>query len=839
MSGREESDVDSSTVGSATAVPATIQRQSQLAFLTDDIGHDDDGVHVAKVRRAAVLRGIDADFLLELAEPFSIYNEAPADATAIEGDPNPMASPSSFAGGPLSSPQPSATNFSLANDSAASLSLTGVTPPSGRTLPPRHFYGRVPIIGPSGSGKSTFKHCVNTKFHFNLPDVPSTMFNGSNRFNFSVSATANRAAERLHVELVDMASAHQRSVLVQHLAPADLIVLTWSLATVKQTRKRQGVFSGYVDTAVFHERDVTAIAAIVRDLSIVAPGTPLVVVGTHKDVLSEQNIPSVEKVVQTLERHVTEAIDAAARGETLVCTSTTTSKSTTPALTPQLSPERGRPSGGVASTARSVFAPPVLLGTYAVSCVNGKCVGSSGGIQVTINEMWRTACESILKGARTQISLRNVDVKSLRFFDSCTEFLELVDRVSRYFTCLRSEHGIVLLGVHQLAQAFFAFGAPSRKTVDAVLSVLQHRGELVVLERTREYQQQALLLPHVPSRIIASVQALSEALKATKEERGQKFKLVSLEDCLAADGARELARGVLKRPVIRQLAAAVPSSVAQDRHVVFVRVARQIGFAFRLNESAPNKPCMSKSLAGSTSADAQANKNASFFSHESGGTGTGERYIVPSLVNALIAPTTLGTLRREMESKRLHHCCRGVTVPVAPSGFYSILHCEVGRYMAQRTHITRTSIWLTHGSCRCFIVGDKEPNKLPEPVTLDLFFFGATGHHSLRDFALFVADVMQDVQQALRNAKVHDFASVHASTGLPRLLSPTSPIPGHHTTTIMSPSSSPNKAVSSPSSPLNESSISPALVSVSSAVKEDSVASLLRLDLCVAPLTPA
>jgi GTPase SAR1 family protein len=771
-------------------------KDSQLAFLQEGSPTPFSGETTIAARREAALRGIDAEFLLEIVAPFAQVPEtAESEGGALDAP-----SSASFASGPALSPGGTVNFHDTVSQNSIASGAGGV----------RHYFGRVLIIGPSGSGKTTFKQCVTQVIRYKLPEVQPSAFSASTKYHFSSSATANKPAEKLFIDLVDT-GAQQKSPLNRLLRPADLIILTWSLATVKQSRKRAGLLGSHVETAVFHNRDLQELSSIVRDLTVAVPGVPLVVIGTHSDVLSERAAASLEKVVQTLEKHITEAIDAASRGEPgpLQLDSPSPSKAPSPNksdVSHRNSPlRRVRP---LQLSGRSLQ-PPILLGTYAISCVENKCYGSSGGAHASMNQMWRTVCESILKGARGNAVLRSIDIPRLRFFDSATELLMLADRVSSFLTCLRTEHGVAMLGIHQLAQAFFAFGAPSKKTVESVLRILQHRGDVMMLDRTKEYSKQLLLLPHLPSRVVSAVMTVAQGMKSTIEERVQKSKLVSIEDCVAADTTRELNRGVLKRGVVKHLANCIPADVAQDRTLIFLRVARQIGFLFHLNEGGI-KP-VTRSLD-------RVDTNASFLSRESSVISATDKFIVPSLITPVVAPTTIGALRREMNSKRLHSCTRTVMAPLAPSGFLSILHCEVGQYVLQRTHVTRTSVWLTHDNCRCFIVCDRDPASLPDSIEIDLLFFGAVGPGSLRVFALFVADVMQDIIRALKSANIESIAEITTDSSF--LSSPPS----------KTSSQSPNHA--DPADPDRS-----ALVNVSTASKDDSIASLLRLDLCVAPLS--
>jgi len=880
-------------------------RESQLSFLAEAspaaAARPTDLANVAVSRRQAALRGIDGAFLLELAEPFAPQLLADHESEDAD-DANAAASPSSVAGPSAADPtQSNASLFGLTSNS--NLNSTAHSAASSPNAAPREHNARVLIVGPSGSGKTTFRQCIQQVVRFSKPTAQPSTFASSSTFHFNVSASGNRPAEKLLIELVDTGP-QQRAGITRLYRPADLVVLTWSLSTVKQTRKRTGLLSGTVETAVFHPRDIADIADYVRDLSVLLPGVPLVVIGTHKDVLSERATSSVEKVVQTLEGHVTAAIDAAARGERLSTTAATSTPASiggsptragvrsVPSTPPLVGSTPTVPGGSPQRSAygtRGAFAPPILLGVYAISSVDGKCVGSSGGQAISINAMWRTVCESILKGARTSSPLAAASrsavgatggpfagIAQLQYFDSPAQMADLVDRVRRFFTCLRAEHGIALLDVHHLAQSFFAFGAPSRKVVDAVLAVLQHRGDALVLDRSGEHPKQVLLLPHLPSRIHAALTSVATGMRATMEERlANRPKLVSLEDCIAADTTKELARGVLKGAVVRHMAACVPSDIAQDRTLVLVRVARQAGIMFRLNEGggvqAPAASGVARRLyaasqSGSTaggqsptSKDKPAVENGSlagagsFFSVDSVVTAS-DKFIIPSLVNAVVAPTTSSALRRELDRRHVHSCTRHVLLRMAPTGFISFLQVQLGDYVVQRTHVTRTSVWLTSGSCRCFVVCDRDPAALPDAMGIDVVFVGGTGPQSLRSFALFVSAVMTIIQRTLHQSNVAETSAIGVGANI--CAGPTAPAMSSGPSLEASPIRSPGAASAStaampttpatsavlgadasPAAPVHVPTNTECMMTVSEASREDSIASLLRLDLCVVPLS--
>ena len=815
-------------------------RDAQLAFLdrasSAVAGRAADGANIAVARRAANLRGIDGDFLLELAEPFAPEWEPPGDNAED------VMSPGSFAGGG----QPSSQAFTTTEPS-----LPTVNSAANLHAGPREHFGRVLIVGLTGSGKTTFKHCVSQVLRFQAPVVQPSAFASSSTFHFSTSATSHRPAEKLYIDLVDTGPL-QRAGLGRLYRSADLVVLTWSLAAVKQTKKRAGLLST-VESAVFHPREIQELQSVIRDLSVNAPGTPMVVVGTHKDVLSERSVASVEKVVQTLERHVADAIDLAARCErpATVPSSAGTSQHNSPGPSPSGTPTKQHQESPPRTAAATTFVLPplVLLGTYATSSDDGKCIGTIGG-PVTIGTMWRQVCESVLKTVRSRNVLPMLQPSTkMGFFQTISEHNDLVARVARFFTCLRAEHGIILLGVHQLAQAFFAFGAPSKAVVDAVLQSLQHRGDIVVLNRTTEHPRQVLLLPYLPSRIVSAVLSVASGAKAAVEERVARSKLVSIDDCVNADPTREFNRGVFKRGVIRHLAACVPSDVAQDRTLIFVRVARQVGFMFRLNESGvPANAGLASSvvarnlygsIAGPSSSSDQtenasasgANHNVSFFSHDSA-SPISEKFVVPALVASVTAPTTLGALRREMDARRIHSCVRHVAIPLVPSGFISLLQCELGEYVVQRTHVTRSSLWLSRDHMRCFVFTNRDPASLPDDITIDLLFFGATGPGSLRSFALFVAAVMKDVSHALKAAHVHHISTVSVASSA-TLVASTNGSPHRVSASILGMQSGSPNAASATASFVEEQ----PLMTISEAERDDSVTSILRLDLCVAPLS--
>lgn len=753
-----------------------VNTMSQPSFLSDPRtpAHSIDGAAKSALRgdNPKAVREIDTDFLLRVAAPFADDRESDASGSQSSEPEETTAEPS-----------PSPASF-FDPGSAASFFSSG---------PATQHFGRVLIVGPTSSGKTTFKQMIEEdRIFLNLTaDAQPSLHSSGTRYSFAKSMRGQ--SERVTIDLVDTGPL-QRCGLTRFYAPADLIVLTWSLATVKQVKTRSG-FLSTTEAVVFHPRDIHHLSSVIRDLTIAVPGAPLVVIGTHKDVLSERSVTSVEKVVQQLQNLVTKAVDDAAQGLPADQQSGA-SGSTTPRSAPASAPGSKAPSPqkdrlsaavAVASTNQLAFQPLVVLGCYAVARNDNKCVSVGGGVLHNVSSVWQTLCESVLKGARSTPLIRSDALRQLVFFDNIKQFSNVVARVSQFIACLRDEHGVCLLGLHELSQALFAFGTPSKATADAILKVLVSRGELVVLSRTREYSKQALLFPHLPSRIVSSILSVAQALKATFDERVVRSKLINIDDCVSADPPHDLSKGILRMNVVKHLACCIPQEVTQDRLRVFVRVARQIGFMFSLQDAA------------SAASPRRIESDSSFASTST--LHSNEKFIIPNLITATVAPTTYSALSRECEMKRVHCAARHVYLAGAPSSFVAQLQCELGVYVRQRTHVTRTSLWLTQEFCRAYLWVDKDPTALPDVLNLYVWFFGATGTGSVRTFALFLASVMDDVLRVLRNLNVE---------------------------------SASNTKVSNPRNPAIHDGAE--AMALGTFLHDDSAAALLRLDLSIAPL---
>jgi hypothetical protein len=249
-------------------------------------------------------------------------------------------------------------------------SPTPAPPPAAQQAPtgakiadtPRKSYRcKVSLIGESGSGKTTFQRCVTQSVLRTLPDVTPSISSSSSLYYYR--STTRR--EKLDMLLVD-AGPDPLSTLCGLgcvMEQTNCFGLVMSLAGVKQRTSKKFLSFGNEPSAIVHARDkamirshLSAICATMDDTVTSFRPPKIVVIGTHRDFLTDQSREAVETVLREVNRVVADVL-------------------------------------------REFRVAPMLIGCFAVSCLDHTCVPENRGGPRGINELWNFLCEVNLKDA--------------------------------------------------------------------------------------------------------------------------------------------------------------------------------------------------------------------------------------------------------------------------------------------------------------------------------------------------------------------------------------------------------------------------------------------------------
>ena len=564
----------------------------------------------------------------------------------------------------------------------------------------RIFKSTAIIVGETGSGKTTFKQCFTSSMLRTLPEVPASTSSSSSLFYYK---SQNAKKDRLEVTVVDAGPLTLESGIPQMLfAEHCLYILTVNLTRVKQRGGTKRLLFGTTTgpSAIIHEQDKENIRRHVLAIAATCTSPSIVLVGTHRDQLSDSSKEAVDLVLSELLAVLTQAVEMKKASSS---------------------------SSGLASSAFNMR----ILGCYAVSCVDHSCYAPNRTGPRTIQELWTLLCDLSLKHAMSrQVAVAAAAIattaSSVHFTkdgssasviaggsfgqaQSSDSFLkttfgsssttavtantlravDVTSRLQLFLHRAKTEMNFVLLSLHNIFQVAFNLGFHSRHHVLSVLKELDQAGELRLLnEQPRNVGARAdsvILLPHLISRCAAVVAKYCQTCKFPESDRSKGLPFLDLDECDRADPLGGAALGQLTPKLLVALSKSIVNwrRAVVDRAETFTLIILLSDFAFQRK---------TVQLAGpSTSALISAPVE----------------YVVPSLV-ALSAP--ISTLQQLLSSSivmqpigtdlvgRRLVLRRQLCVKGCPVSFFAQLVCRLAPLLGLGSSVFRDGVWLASDS---------------------------------------------------------------------------------------------------------------------------------------------
>ena len=406
--------------------------------------------------------------------------------------------------------------------SKLSFAMSSTTGPSG--VLSRY---RIQLIGDAGSGKTSLKQCVINPVASLMKTLPDTT--PSIACSSSVYYHTTNRAERVEMTVVDGGPIQLAFGLTLYFRSGGMFVLCINLSTVKQGKKKS------VNDVFVHDQLMLSIRKHVAAVTCTAPQSPIVLVGTHMDMLSDTSVSAIERVLAKLHNIVTEELE-----KLHSCS------------------EDG------------YLVAPRLVACYAVSCMTSSCISENRGGPSTIQEMWSFVCD--------------VAVKYLRMDRKAVDPVH-VSMTQQLLHKARTELHIPYIARHVLSQLMYRMKITSHSDREATLQSLCNCGDVVMLRKHRSCPggDIVVLTPQLVSRvIIAFVMAFSGS--------AERLRFVGPTIAAALEAADPLERvsreGVVTQQVIDEFAAVISqhSASAIDRSSIVRRVFLMADFMVELHD---------------------------------------------------------------------------------------------------------------------------------------------------------------------------------------------------------------------------------------------------------------
>lgn len=225
---------------------------------------------------------------------------------------------------------------------------------------PNDLTFRICLVGDENTGKTSFRACT-AQILQTRPDVAPSV--ASTCYPY---VTKIRGGGRMQLDAIDFGPAAEREMaLVRRAISSSMFVIFVNLSIVKQ-KVDKGIFSGRTDTVIMHSTVKESIKKWINLCYLVNPlGCPVMIVGTHKDVLSVQDELGLLAVLKEMRSVATQAAEALSHSAT--------------AANKQL---------------HSNCSAPRCHGCYAVSCVDHSVSSENprDGPK-TIKQLWQFMCE--------------------------------------------------------------------------------------------------------------------------------------------------------------------------------------------------------------------------------------------------------------------------------------------------------------------------------------------------------------------------------------------------------------------------------------------------------------
>lgn len=477
----------------------------------------------------------------------------------------------------------------------AKASIPTVAAPSALDAPRKSFRCKLTLFGESGSGKTTFQRCVTQSVLRTLPDVTPSISSSSSLYYYR--STTRR--EKLDMLLVDAGPDPLATLwgLGSVIEQSNCFALVLSLAGVKQRTSKKFLSFGNEPSAIVHARDKAMIrahvAAICATMDIVSSQRPprLVVIGTHKDFLTDQSREAVETVLREVNRVVAEVL-------------------------------------------QEFPMPPQSIGCFAISCQDHTCVPENRGGPRSISELWNFLCDICLKDATLGRSKALVGEPPIRWEELSekmsfegpedsggssspllpspggflwlftrsvgadsndvdqpprmvpsssrasspipitvrnAELSSITDRVVTFVRRAKTELNFVVVHTRALRQVAFSLGVFSQDHFDAIMRMLSRDGEILLLDHQPHHvggrEDSVVLWPHLAHRAVAALAKyhstsghwIATSLGGTHNPSS--IPGVDTEECRKADlERRSLTHGIFSPGLIVALSRSLPQT---------------------------------------------------------------------------------------------------------------------------------------------------------------------------------------------------------------------------------------------------------------------------------------
>eukprot|EP01065_Artemidia_motanka_P017711 TRINITY_DN2114_c0_g1_i1.p1 TRINITY_DN2114_c0_g1~~TRINITY_DN2114_c0_g1_i1.p1 ORF type:complete len:846 (+),score=225.32 TRINITY_DN2114_c0_g1_i1:65-2539(+) len=527
---------------------------------------------------------------------------------------------------------------------------------------------KMTLVGAGEAGKTSLKKCfASTPLFFkNLPDVGTTT-------GIDVQWHRPRVPGGFcDVEVMDFAGQevyHSHSLF---LSNRSLIVFVWNMSACEQTFDDYGISAD-------DERRLKQWADVVQAKS---PGAPMVVVGTHKDMLRDQSNKSITMILSKVCRVFRD-------------------------YTATFSP-----TGDVKTIA--------IQSSFCVSCKDRTAVPENVGGPQKVKDLFQWLCEICFMQARTdpvfqQGMIPRSVVHLISTLHQLKQDMETVLIPIKEYNSLCKQLGIPRDFLHPLTQALHDWD---------VLYLFDRQG--AKLGR----QDCVFLHPQWLSQMVATVFSYAHACTAPLHERQcMQGLLIDTDACDAADPSRLILEGVLTSAILPQLFVKVLGMLKRTTATVHINTCvamlQNLDIVYPNTGAAEEGPHTWTSMAAAERARQAA---------------ASQQWYIPSIFPRNVPQDLPVHVSRLLERRGVH---RGMVLTPFPKELMHMLHCRIFQ-MLNRVEVTtpgdrprkvcsnwRDGWWLSCGGgqgaelgagpVRALAVADVEANRPAAGGRLDIW----------------------------------------------------------------------------------------------------------------------
>ncbi|RNF20851.1 uncharacterized protein Tco025E_03581 [Trypanosoma conorhini] len=627
------------------------------------------------------------------------------------------------------------------------------------------LHGCVGVLGESGSGRTSLASAAaRAALRCGSASDFHSLSSGSS-VTYIYQPSVSKRRECLQVRVVDSGPVPLRGGTADRVLPrCDTVVVAFSLTGIKQ--KRSGAQSNFAfmgkcrggcessSLTLIHSGD----RALLHDLfatiaARVSPGgrSPnIILVGTRKDLLTDQSTGAVELLLKELRS---------------ICT------------------------GLLAS-----FRQPALVvnALFAASALDGSCVAENRGGPATLAEMWSFICDVTLKDAVSRHSLRTAapplpsnerfwrafrlapfsrapsETSTSQGAEASTSWrgahdkdndhngddnnpsssrsvvdaprplhMDVVNaKLLRLIARAKAKENIIFIYRNSLMRLIYSSAVVSRKQVTLILEQLQLAGEVVLFRHPSEVVPSrdvcVCLHPQFIARAQATVFLYANYANNCSEAHGKLLKDVSLERCGECDPNQDVSRGTFPYLLLLELSPRLklPRSLAKEMET-FAMLLLLSGTALLRHASAAKETNTGDASTGymvaterKTDAARVASVHSSFSHATMGSSGsrspasesetgpadfavppTQQRrlveYVVPSLIRKRCPDEVLECVRyfsatagEATDEQQTFMLSRVVLLRHCPPDFFPLLTSRLHRYLVPYVPIFSDALWL-------------------------------------------------------------------------------------------------------------------------------------------------